>query len=152
MSRSIVTRSRLLVAATALAVTGVLGGTALAADDPLADNTADSSPRTTGAPAVSALPLEANRFAVIGQNGQVIRASAGVTAGLTAAQNVEVLFDRDIRGCAYTATIGGKTTDVPEPGFITVSQRGGKPNGVFVAMRNSNLSKAVLPFHLTVTC
>ncbi|EIV92631.1 hypothetical protein [Frankia sp. QA3] len=151
MSRSIVTRSRLFVAATALAVTGALGGTALAADSQ-ADNTGESSPRTSNAPAASALPVDAPRFAVIDQFGQVVRGSLGVTAGLTSAQNVEVLFDRDIRGCAYTATIGGKANDVPPPGFITASQRAGKANGVFVAMRNSDLTKAVLPFHLTVTC
>lgn len=151
MSRSIVTRSRLIVAATALAVTGALGGTALAADAP-ADNTGESSPRTSAAPAVSALPVDAPRFAVISETGQVVRGSAGVTAGLTSAQNVEVLFDRDIRGCAYTATIGGKANDVPPPGFITVAQRAGKANGVFVAILNNDLTKANRSFHLTVTC
>ncbi|MEX5633140.1 hypothetical protein [Parafrankia sp. FMc2] len=157
MSRSIATRSRLFVVAAALAATGALGGTALAAGAltdgaAQADNSAESAPRTSSAPAVAALPVDAPRFAVIDANGQVVRGSAGVTAGLTAAQNVEVLFDRDIRGCAYTASIGGKANDVPPPGFITVSQRAGKTNGVFVAMRNSDLTKAVLPFHLTVTC
>ncbi|WP_261565117.1 hypothetical protein [Frankia gtarii] len=151
MSRSIITRPRLFAAATALAVTGALGGTAFAADSP-ADNVGESSPRTSSAPAVSALPVDAPRFAVIDQNGQVVRGSLGVTAGLTSAQNVEVLFDRDIRGCAYTATIGGKATDVPSPAFITVAQRGGKVNGVFVAIRNSDSTKTTRPFHLTVTC
>lgn len=151
MSRSIVTRSRLIVAATALAVTGALGGTALAAGAP-ADNTGESSPRTSSAPAVSALPVDAPRFAVISETGQVVRGSAGVTAGLTSAQNYEVLFDRDIRGCAYTATIGGTATDVPAPAFITVAQRGGKANGVFVTARNSDTTRTNRPFHLTVTC
>jgi hypothetical protein len=153
MSHFIVTRSRLFVAATALGAVGLLGGTALAAaGDAQSDNIRESSLRTSSARAANALPLDARRFAVIDANGKVVRASAGVTSGLTGARNVEVLFDRDIRGCAYTATIGGKATDVPPPGFITVSQRGGKANGVFVAMRNGDLTKAVLPFHLTVTC
>ncbi|ONH50040.1 hypothetical protein CcI49_37715 [Frankia sp. CcI49] len=153
MSRSLVTRSRLVIAASALAVTGALGGTALAAaDDGTADNVADPSRAAVSAPTADALPIDAHRFAVIDSGGAVVRSSAGVTSGLTAAQNVEVLFDRDIRGCAYTASIGGRANDVPPPGFITVSQRAGKANGVFVAMRNPDQSKAVLPFHLTVTC
>jgi hypothetical protein len=138
MSRFTVTRPRLLLAAATLAVTGALGGTALAA--------------SADAPSALALPVDAPRFAVVDATGHVVRSSAGVTAGLTAANNVEVLFDRDIRGCAYNATIGGKGTDVPAPAFVTVSQRGGKPTGVFVAMRAPDQTKTVAPFHLVVTC
>lgn len=152
MSRTLVTRSRLFVAATALVLTGaagVAGGAAFAADGP-AENVGETS--RTAAVTVAALPVDAARFAVIDANANVVRGSAGVTAGLTGAGNVEVLFDRDIRNCAYTATIGGRTTDVPGPGFLSVSQRANKPNGVFVSRYDRNGVKTSVPFHLAVTC
>ncbi|MCK9876792.1 DUF320 domain-containing protein [Frankia sp. Ag45/Mut15] len=151
MSRSLITRPRLLVAAAALAVTTAVGGTAFAADS-APENVGETSPRTSAAAAVSALPVDAPRFAVVNAAGQVVRGSAGTSAGLTSGNNVEVLFDRDVRACAYTATVGGVGTESPAASFIRVAQRSGKPNGVFVSMKSGSQASVVVPFHLAVTC
>ena len=63
----------------------------------------------------------------------------------------QVIFDRDVTGCAYTGTIGGPT-NVNQPGEISVGQRSGNANGVFVITYNSAGTGADLPFFVAVHC
>jgi hypothetical protein len=86
----------------------------------------------------------------------VVRGSGAVSASFANADatrgTYQVLFDRNVSACTYSATIAGLGTDVPEPGFIMATGRGGNANGVFVATRNPDQTSGKRRFHLTVTC
>jgi hypothetical protein len=87
--------------------------------------------------------------------GLLVRGAGAVSAAFAGdgtRGTYEVIFDRNVTGCTYSATVGGLATDVQEPGFITVTGRGGKPNGVFVATRNQDLTSGKRRFHLIVVC
>jgi hypothetical protein len=71
-----------------------------------------------------------------------------VSATRLATGNYEVVFDRDIRGCAYLATAGKPGGGNPTSGQIAVAQRNGNPNAVYVDTRDS----ADRFFRLAVVC
>lgn len=66
----------------------------------------------------------------------------------------EVVFDRDVTGCAYVATLGlGVLEIVTVPhGGITVEPRVMKPNGVFLSTFDETATAADSGFHLAVFC
>ena len=66
--------------------------------------------------------------------------------------NYEVVFDRDIRGCAYLATAGNPGGGNPTSGQIAVAQRNGNPNAVYVDTRDSAGTSGDQFFHLAVVC
>jgi hypothetical protein len=64
-----------------------------------------------------------------------------------------VLFDREVAGCAYQATIGGQGTDVAPAGQAAVWTDPEDPKAVVVRTADQDgLDVDTLPFHLTVTC
>jgi hypothetical protein len=68
-----------------------------------------------------------------------------------------VIFDADVRGCGYYATIGGPTAAAPPAsGEITVSSLASNVNGVDIRTNDGddpNPGAAVnRPFHLVVLC
>jgi len=80
-------------------------------------------------------------------------------AHLTASANLqtgvyEVIFDRDVSACAYTATVGVTTNggSVDDPVAITAASRTGNVDGVAIAIRDVNGVARNEPFHLKVTC
>jgi hypothetical protein len=99
----------------------------------------------------------ATLWAVINANGTVAR-SDGANVGQTGliagfAGSYEVIFRRDVTGCAYVATIGNAGAGNPAHGSIVVAARAGKPFGVFVETRDSPTGPlANHPFHLFVNC
>lgn len=92
-------------------------------------------------------------FAVVNAGGQQVRARGTTSAARTAEGRYQVIFDRDVRGCAYYATIGGPTAAAPpDNGQITVSALASNVNGVDIRTTGANGNDANKPFHLLVLC
>jgi hypothetical protein len=92
-------------------------------------------------------------FAVVNGAGQAIRFRGATSAARTAEGRYQVIFDADVRGCAYFATIGGPTAAAPpDNGQITVSGLGSNVNGVDIRTTGANGNDANKPFHLVVLC
>jgi hypothetical protein len=99
-------------------------------------------------------------WAVVNGDGTLARGS-GVTAVVNdSASNKRVYFSRDVRGCAFSATIGlAGNGGFESAGFITVAGTGaegpqGQPlqNGVFVRTTSAANTEATRGFHLQVNC
>jgi hypothetical protein len=92
-------------------------------------------------------------FAVVNAGGQQVRARGTTSAARTGEGRYQVIFDRDVRGCAYYATIGGPTAAAPpDNGQITLSALASNVNGVDVRTTGANGNDANKPFHLLVLC
>ena len=92
-------------------------------------------------------------FAVVNAGGQQIRARGTTSASRTAEGRYQVIFDRDVRSCAYYATVGGPTAAAPPGnGEISVSALASNVNGVDVRTGNQNGNDENRPFHLLVLC
>ena len=92
------------------------------------------------------------RFAVVNAGGQLIR-GRNASAARTGEGRYQVIFETDLRGCGYYATIGGPTAAAPpENGQITVSSLASNVNGVDIRTTGANGNDANKPFHLLVLC
>jgi len=74
-------------------------------------------------------------FAVVNGAGQAIRFRGATSAARTAEGRYQVIFDADVRGCAYF-----------------VSGLGSNVNGVDIRTTGANGNDANKPFHLVVLC
>jgi hypothetical protein len=93
------------------------------------------------------------RFAVVNAGGQSVRNRGITSASRTAEGRYQVIFDADVRGCGYYATIGGPSaTAPPDNGQITVSSLGSNVNGVDIRTTGAGGNDANKPFHLVVLC
>jgi hypothetical protein len=95
-------------------------------------------------------------WAVVNQNGVLVR-GRGFAAGDPAARTGEgiyhVIFNRDVRGCAYVASVGSPTVDaVPPGGEVHVASHPTNVNAVRVRTTNDAGVALNRPFHLAVTC
>ena len=92
-------------------------------------------------------------YAVVNGGGQSVRNRGITSAARTAEGRYQVIFDADIRGCGYYATIGGPTAaPPPDNGQITVSALASNVNGVDIRTTGANGGDANKPFHLLVLC
>jgi len=108
---------------------------------------------TLGPVPSAALTSGGTHFAVVNAGGQQVRARGTTSSARTAEGRYQVIFDRDVRGCAYYATIGGPTAAAPpDNGQITLSSLGSNVNGVDVRTTGANGNDANKPFHLLVLC
>ena len=91
--------------------------------------------------------------AVVGPLGQFVR-GRGVTSVARVANPglYQVLFNRDVRGCFYNATVGDVGAGGPPGGQVTVGALASNANGVTVRTTNRNGDTANRPFHLLVSC
>jgi hypothetical protein len=95
----------------------------------------------------------AQHFAVVNAGGQQVRARGTTSSARTAEGRYQVIFNRDVRGCGYFATVGGPTAAAPpDNGQITVSGLGSNVNGVDIRTTGANGNDANKPFHLLVLC
>lgn len=103
-----------------------------------------------GGPLPSALsPL----WAAINPDGTTARGSHTVSSSwLLFTGQYEVIFDRNITGCSYTATIGVPNATSPPVGQAITAVRNGTVNGVFVLTTDSAGTASNRPFHLAVSC
>lgn len=93
-------------------------------------------------------------WAVVNEDGTLARGFHAVSAAAAgSAGSYEVIFDRNVRNCAYVATIGlSGSSGTPGPGEIGVVGRNGNVNGVFVKTYDSTGAIATRGFHLAVHC
>ena len=95
-------------------------------------------------------------WAVVNNDGIAVRGrglAPGDPAGRTSTGIYHVIFNRDVRGCAYEATQGSPGTTVPVlPSQISVSAHPTNPNAVRVRTANEAGTVADRAFHLAVIC
>jgi hypothetical protein len=92
------------------------------------------------------------RFAVVTAAGVSARNRGVTSITRTSAGRYQVIFDRDVRNCAYIATIGDPGAAAISTGEIGTRALGSNVNGVVVATGNDNGNAADRPFHLIVPC
>lgn len=94
-----------------------------------------------------------SHFSVVNAGGQQVRGRGTTSAARTAPGRYQVIFDRDVRNCAYWATISGPTAAAPpEHGQITASGLSTNVNGVDIRTTNRDGVETNRPFHLLVLC
>ncbi len=97
-----------------------------------------------------------NNWAVVDSSGNVVRHSGtdAVVATKLSTGTYDVLFSKDVTGCAYVATIGDPGKVSASPGFITVSGGpiSGSTNDVQVQTFDKSGTLADSAFHLYVSC
>ena len=90
---------------------------------------------------------------VVTSDGTLVRGRDVLSTTRLSTGSYEVIFDRDVSGCAYTATIGRSS-----PGFtrnpltITTAARGGNPDGAFVFIHHMSGAVADHAFHVVARC
>jgi hypothetical protein len=94
-----------------------------------------------------------SHYSVVNANGQQVRGRGTTSAARTAEGRYQVIFDQDVRNCAYYATVGGPTAAPPPAnGEISVSALASNINGVDIRTGNQNGNDANRAFHLLVLC
>ncbi|HKP20629.1 MAG TPA: hypothetical protein VJT68_03880 [Thermoleophilaceae bacterium] len=108
---------------------------------------------TLGPVLASAVTEGSQHFAVVNAGGQRVRERGTTSSARTAEGRYQVIFNRDVRGCGYYATIGGPSAAAPpDNGQITVSGLGSNVAGVDIRTTGANGNDANKPFHLLVLC
>ena len=95
-------------------------------------------------------------WAVLNKDGVAVRGkglAAGDPAARTGQGRYHVVFDRDVRGCAYVATLGDEGIGGPPPsGHVMVSSHPANPNAVRIRTEGAGNDPADRAFHLVVSC
>jgi hypothetical protein len=108
---------------------------------------------TLGPVLAAAVAEGSQHFAVVNAGGQRVRERGTTSSARTAEGRYQVIFNRDVRGCGYYATIGGPSAAAPpDNGQITVSGLASNVAGVDVRTTGANGNDANKPFHLLVLC
>ena len=96
----------------------------------------------------------ATRFAVVNAGGQAVRGRDVSSAARTSSGRYQVIFNGDVRNCAYYATVGDESASAPPQNTqISVASLGTNVNGVAVRTENgTNGNELDRPFHLLVMC
>jgi hypothetical protein len=95
-----------------------------------------------------------SRFAVVNSGGQAVRGRDVSSAARTSEGRYQVIFNGDVRNCAYLATVGNESAAAPPQNTqISVASLGSNVNGVAVRTENgANGTELDRPFHLVVLC
>ena len=91
-------------------------------------------------------------YAVVGANGVATRGHNISSASRTGAGRYQVIFNRNVRNCAYVGSLGVVGATPPGSGEISTAQLPSNVNGVFVRTFNSNGNPGDHSFHLLVSC
>lgn len=92
-------------------------------------------------------------WAVVKADGTLARGVGVRDVNRLVTGRYEVIFNRNVRQCVYTATIGlPDASGVAAPGEITTASRFRALNGVFIQTTNSSGAQANRSFHLLVNC
>jgi hypothetical protein len=107
-----------------------------------------------GAVPIAFLAGGGTRFAVVNAGGQAVRGRDVSSVARTSEGRYQVIFNGDVRNCAYFATIGDESASAPpQNSQISVSSLGSNVNGVAVRTENGvNGTELDRPFHLIVMC
>ena len=92
------------------------------------------------------------RHAVVTSAGVLARGRNVTSAARTSEGRYQVIFNRDVRGCAFLATIGDAGAAAPPQGEIATSALASNVNGVAIRTEASGGAAADRPFHLIVPC
>jgi hypothetical protein len=100
------------------------------------------------------LTIGAARFAVVNAAGQAVRGRDISSAARTSEGRYQVIFNGNVRSCAYFATIGDASASAPPShSEISVSSLGTNVNGVAVRTQHGgNGDQLDRAFHLIVMC
>jgi hypothetical protein len=91
-------------------------------------------------------------WAVMNASGSLARTSGATSAGRLGPGSYEILFNQDVRECAFVGSIGDPSTTALISGTLGVSRRAGNPNGVRIDTRSVTGVLSNRPFHLLVVC
>lgn len=91
----------------------------------------------------------AGLWAVVASNGVLDRGSHVISASQLGGGSFQVIFDQNITGCSFVATLGETSYGTLPAGAITLSGRAGTTNGVYIEI---NYGTTPEPFHLGVFC
>jgi hypothetical protein len=93
------------------------------------------------------------RYAVVNANGQLSRGRDVSSVARTGNGRYQAIFNADIRGCAYFATVGETSAaGPPQNSNVSVSSLASNVNGVAIRTENNNSVEVDRPFHLIVMC
>ena len=133
----------------AVGLTAFGGGTAGAAKS--SANTSRSGASTSAS--ISPSATVGDRYAVVDAAGTINRGKGVVSATNLATGQYEVIFNRNITKCAFTATVGSSAfSGIETTGEITTVGRVGTLNGVFLTTSDSTGAFSNRGFHLLVSC
>lgn len=93
--------------------------------------------------------------AVVSSGGQLTRGRGVSSVARTSTGKYQVIFNRDVRGCVYVASVGDTSAAGPPAGTAAVTSLGTNVNGVAIRTVDYNTNGDVLtnkPFHLIVSC
>ena len=139
--------SKLMVAGAAAAA--LMGSVVVAQAGSALKNTDGSTARSP----LGTILGSATLFAVIRADGTTARGDGNVQPVIKLGVGVyDIRFFRNVLGCAYIANIGGDNFNVESPGFVTVTNRAGANNGIFLTTHNSAGTATDKGFHLFVNC
>jgi hypothetical protein len=115
----------------------------------------ESSLGTVPTAVVAASAGGVDMWAVVNSNGILVRGKgqgAGDPASRTGVGVYDAVFNRDVRGCSYQATLGGVGTGGPPRGQVSVTSHPANVNGVRVRTEDDAGAPADKSFHLAVFC
>ena len=109
---------------------------------------------TLGTVPAAYLTLGGARFAVVNAGGQAVRGRNVSSVARTSAGRYQVIFNSDVRGCAYFATLGDASASVPpQNGQISVELAGlQRERRCRAHGERHERQRAGPPFHLIVMC
>jgi len=91
--------------------------------------------------------------AVVAPTGAGVRGRNVASAGRSGPGRYEVVFNQNVQGCVYVATVGDEAAGGPGTGVASVSSLATNGNGVLVRTSNaSNGNPQDRGFHLIVNC
>jgi hypothetical protein len=96
-----------------------------------------------------------SRFAVVNASGQAVRGRDISSAARTSEGRYQVIFNGNVRNCAYFATIGDPSASAPPShNEISVASLASNVNGVAIRTQGGGAdgNQADRPFHLIVMC
>jgi hypothetical protein len=90
--------------------------------------------------------------AVVTSAGLLARGRGVASVARTGEGRYQVILDRDVRGCAYVASVGDVGAAGPPSGDATTTSLPSNVSGVVVRTTSSNGAASDKPFHLIVSC
>jgi hypothetical protein len=107
---------------------------------------------TLGTVPAAAIADGDSRFAAVTSAGVLARGRNVTSVARTSEGRYQVILNRDVRNCAFAATIADAGAAAPPQGEIGASALSSNVNGVAVRTENSAGNPADRPFHLLVPC
>lgn len=91
-------------------------------------------------------------FAVVGANGVLARGRNVNSSARSGAGRYQVIFNRNVRNCAFVGSVGVIGATTPGSGMISTSALASNINGVLVRTFNHQGGAEDKSFHLLVNC